>query len=200
MIRYTQKTRDILNFIDKYGFITCKICSNIFYKNVKYGLTQSRATLDRIVKNGDIIANKQEYGREKFYQFSKKVVPKHDYYILNLYGEINKLVNTVEEFHLEQHWIGGKRRSDGLIVVGVNIDKEYYSRPFFIECDFTHKTDKDKYNEIYEDGEVQEKYGLFPDVIQLAFTDKPTIESNGEYKVIGLDYNFTNLASKILIG
>lgn len=200
MIRYTRKTREILTFIDQYGFLTSRICAHVFYKDSKYGFNQARNTLRKLTYNGDLIANTQDFGRELFYQLNKKTITKHDYYILNFYGEMNKIATRIEEFHLEQHWLGGKRRTDGLIVIGIDIEDEYYTRPLFIECDFTHKTDKNKYKELYEDKNIQEKYGVFPDVVQIAFNDKPTIESNGEFKVIGVDYSFTNLASKILVG
>lgn len=207
MIRYTKKTREILNFIDKYGFITSKICANIFYKNNKYGLTQARDTLNRIAKNGDIVvsSNTKEYGREQIYQFTKKLVSKHDYYILNFYSKVYSLVDKIDEFHLEQHWMGGKRRSDGLIVFTNIVDDVEYKKAYFIECDFTHKTDKEKYIEIYDSGEVQAYFKkvydneIFPSVIQIAYSDKASIESNGNFDVIGLDYDCNNLVSKILI-
>lgn len=204
MVRYTKKQRDILHFIDKYGWITSKVCASIFYKGNKYGLTQARDTLNKLTKNKDITFSIQEYGKEKFYQFQKKQVTKHEYYILNLYADISNLVDKVDEFHLEQHWLGGKRRSDALLIFTILKDDIEYKKAYFIECDFTHKTDKEKYNEIYDSEEVQdyfeEKYDnrIFPDVIQLAFTDKPSIVSNNEYNVIGLDYNHNNLIAKII--
>ena len=69
MIRYTQKVRNILNFIDKYGFITSKICANLFYKDNKYKLDMARRTLNKLVNNKDIISNTGCFGKELIYQF-----------------------------------------------------------------------------------------------------------------------------------
>lgn len=204
MIRYNSTKRRILQFIESYGFITAKICADMFYKNNKYRINQSRNTLNALVKAGDLVCTTQDNSREKIYQFTKKLIKKHDYYILNLFAEMNR-IGEVEDMITEKHWMDGLRRSDGMVTLVINNGKEKLFNRFFIECDFTHKTDSDKYIELYNSDEPQQymldnyDIDIFPDVIQLNYNGIPNIRSNGDFNVIGIDFSFKDLASKLLL-
>lgn len=208
MIRYTKKIRDILNFIDKYGFITTRICANLFFKDNKYKIDLARRVLTRLVNNKDIIASKDVYGKELIYQFKKNTVSDHKYALLNLYSEINCLVNSIEYFKLEESWKMSSKRSDAHIIVTTNINNEVQFKSFLIEYDKFHKTNpNDKYNEIYNSNEVQEWYktnydidDYFPDVIIINYNGKTEQSTNENFNIVGLDYNFTDLTQKILLG
>lgn len=207
MIRYTQKVRNILAFIDKYGFITTRICSNLFYKEDKCKIDMARRVLNRLVTNKDIIANKNKYGKEIIYQFSKNTVSDHSYYLLNLYAEINNIVTKVDYFQLEETWSLSKKRSDAHIIFHNNINGEPVFKSYLIEFDKYHKTNpSEKYNLIYDNEEVQEWYAerydmddYFPDVIIINYNGKCSKSDREEYNVIGLDYNFTGLLQKIVL-
>lgn len=205
MIRYTQKVRDILNFIDKYGFITTKVCANIFYKYNKSNIDQARRVLTKLVNNHDIVANKSAYGRELIYQFNKNLVPDHKYALINLYSDIYSIVNNVEYFKLEEQWLDGKRRSDAHIIISNTINGEEVFKSYLIEYDKCHKTDLKKYEEIYDSNEVQQwykdKYGIdnyFPIVIIINYSGKIK-DSSDNFNVISLDYSYTDLTHKILL-
>lgn len=208
LVRYTKKIRDILGFIDQYGFITTRICSNLFYKDNKYKIDLARRSLTRLVNNGDIISNKDTYGKELIYQFKKGTVSDHRYALLNLYGEINCLVDSIEYFKLEESWRESNKRSDAHIIITNNIDNEVQFKSFLIEYDKFHKTNpNEKYNEIYYSNEVQEWYqnkydidNYFPDVVIINYSGKSEKSNNENFNILGLDYNFTNLTKKILLG
>ncbi|MBY6838804.1 hypothetical protein [Clostridium botulinum] len=205
MIRYTKKTRDILNFIDKYGFITTRICSNIFYKDSRYGVDMARRTLTKLVNNKDLVSNSLKYGKELVYQFKKETVSDHKYYLLNLYGEINKLVSEVLYFKLEERWDIAQKRSDAHIIFKNKIDGEDIPRSYLIEFDKFHKSELNKYDLIYATGEVQEWYkqnyyqdDYFPDILIINYNGK-TNNDSGNFRKIGLDFNFTNLNQKVIL-
>lgn len=204
MIRYTKTTRAILEFIDKYGFITSKICRNIFYKNKKAGIDQARRKLNQLVENKDIVASKRKYTKEFIYQRRKKSISDHRYILLNLYSEIYNKVNNVEYFKLEEHWSESKKISDAHIIYNNIVDGEELKRSYLIELDNHSATEKDKYIKIYDSNEVQEwyknKFGeeIFPDVIQVNYNGIPHIDAE-EFNVIGLDYEFNNLLQKVIL-
>ena len=152
MIRYTQKVRNILNFIDKYGFITSKICANLFYKDNKYKIDMARRTLNKLVNNKDIISNTSCFGKELIYQFNKNIVSEHRYALLNLYSEINCIVNNIEYFKLVQQW---------------------YSNRYEIN-------------------------NYFPIVMIVNYSGKVN-QNSDNFNIIALDYDFTDLAHKILL-
>lgn len=203
MIRYNSTKRKILQFVETYGFITTKICADMFYKDNKYRVNQARNTLNTLVKSKDLIYTTQDNSKEKIFQFTKKLVSKHAYYILNLIAEMNRL-GKVEEIKLEKYWMHGARRSDGMVTLVINNGTEKLFNTFIIECDFTHKTDSDKYIEVYNSHEPQEymieHYGtdMFPDIIQLNYSGKPNIKNNGKFNVIGIDFAFHDIATKLL--
>jgi hypothetical protein len=207
MIRYTQKIRNILNFIETYGFITTRICANLFYKEDKCKLDVARRVLNRLVDNKDIVANKNSYGRELIYQFKKNTVSDHKYYLLNLYAEINNIVTQIDYFKLEETWSLSKRRSDAHIIFHNNVNGKLDFNSYLIEFDKYHKTNPtEKYNSIYDTEEVQEWYkenqdeeDYFPDVIIINYNGQCIKSDRAEYKIIGLDYNFTDLLQKIVL-
>lgn len=207
MIRYTQKIRNILAFIDKYGFITTKICSNLFYKDDKFKIDVARRVLNRLVYNKDIVVNKNSYGKELIYQFKKNTISDHKYYLLNLYAEINSIVTKVDYFKLEENWSLSKRRSDAHIIFYNNTNGKPDFKSYLIEFDKYHKTNPiEKYNSIYDTEEVQEWYkenqdeeDYFPDVIIINYSGQCSKSDRKEYKIIGLDYNFTDLLQKIVL-
>lgn len=204
MVRYTQKTRDVLNFIKENGFITASICSKVFYKNNKYGINQARNMLNKLVDNKDLISSKQEFGKQLIYQDKKKTISDHNYYIVNLYSEIFNLVTRVDYFKIDERWLDGKRRCDAHIIFTNIINGEEYTKGFFIEFDKFHKTDKGKYDEIYESNEVQDwyksKFGeeLFPDVLIINYNGKTNLTTQYEYNVVAIDYNFSDILQKII--
>lgn len=207
MIRYTQKIRDILHFIEKYNFITTRICAYLFYKKNKYSIDVARRVLNRLTTNGDIVANKNKYGKELIYQFKKSTISDHSYFLLNLYAEINNLVNKVEYFKLEETWQLSNRRSDAHIIFHNIIDGRNQGKAYLIEFDKHHKTNpNEKYNSIYDSGEVQSwyktRYGLdnyFPDVIIINYSGQCVKSDRDEYNIIGLDYDFTDLLQRAIL-
>lgn len=206
MIRYTQKIRNILNFIETYGFITTRICANLFYKEDKCKLDVARRVLTRLRNNKDIVANKNSYGKELVYQFKKNTISDHKYYLLNLYSEINSVVTKVDYFKLEENWKTSKRRSDAHIIFHNTLDGESVFKAYLIEFDKFHKTNpNEKYNSIYDSGDVQEWYkehededDYFPDVIIINYSGKCSKSDREEYKILGLDYDFSDLSQKII--
>ena len=204
MIRYNKRIRGILNFIEQYGFITSRICGMLFYKNSKYNLNMARRVLTKLCENKDLVSNQMKYGKELIYQYKKSDVSDHKYYLLNLYAEINGLVDNIEYFKLEEIW--RDRRSDGHIIFSNKVDNEIITKAYLIEFDKFHKTPKDKYSELYRKCFIQKWYkdnfnqdDYFPDIIVINYSGIANLDEDEEYSVVGLDYKFNGLLQKVIL-
>lgn len=195
-IRYTKTTRDIINFIKEYGFITTKICSNIFYNGNKNPYHQARVMLNKLYNNGDLKRYECETTKEYIYQITTKYIYDHKKFILDLYSRIYTMCNSIEYFKIEELWEISKRKNDGHIIY----KKDGKIKTFLIEFDKYHKTSKNKLNQIYESQEVQEwyknRYGKehFPNIIIITPIGVSNVDSDN-YNVIDLDYSFNGLES-----
>lgn len=150
--RYTQATRDIINFMDDYGFITVNICADIFYKEKKNPKHQARVKLNTLYDNNVITRYKSEAG-EYIFQLDREAVGVHKYTMLKLYSFLYKHYEVLY-FKPEKVWSSCKRRSDAHIII-----KNGESRiGLLVEFDKYHSTSKEKLDDIYNSGEVQEWY------------------------------------------
>lgn len=201
----TDKFKGILRFVDEWGFITTKICANIFYKDATYSLNMAQRTLKKLFDRGFLVVNSLREGKEGIYQYKKEVVSDHRYFLLNLYSEIYKYTDDVIYFKTEEYWSVSKKRSDAHIIFCTNENGNMIPHSYLIEFDKFSKTGSNKYDLIYKTNEVQEwylnNYGmeLFPDVLLINPLAKETIISGHEYKVVAINYDFDELLQKVIL-
>lgn len=152
--RYTKATREILHFISDYGFITINICADVFYKGKSNPIHQARVKLSTLYDNKVITRYKTESG-EYIYQIEKKILGDHQYYITKLYSCLCRKFDVIY-FKPEKNWKSCKRRSDAHIII-----KNGENRiGLLVEFERFHATNKDKLDELYNSGEVQEWYKI----------------------------------------
>lgn len=198
-MRYTKVTREILSFIDEYGFITTRICGNIFYKGKSNGYIQARVKLNKMNESNILTRYKDPYTNEYIYQYQKEMIGDHKKYILRFYSEIFNRCERVDYFKTEESWLCDKRRCDAHIVYFIK-DKEgnEKARSYLIELDKHHKTKSDKYIELYDSGCVHEwyhkKYGVkrFPTVLVISPLGTTKCADN-RFKTITLNYRFEGI-------
>lgn len=197
--RYTQVTRNILNFIDEYGFITINIAASIFYKGNSNPVHQARVKLSTLYKNGALTRYKNEFG-EYIYQIYKKSIGDHNYYIMKLYGYLFANFEIVY-FKPEQVWLGGKRRSDAHIIIH-NGKKRV---GLLVEFEKFHATSQDKLDEMFNSGEIQRWYkdnydvdNYYPTTLFVTASGSNKIcDLETEYKTISTNYKFIDLADQL---
>lgn len=205
MIRYTKKTRDILDFINNYGFITSKICGNIFYKNSKFATEQARRKLKSLVDNKDIVGNTMGFSKELIYQISKSQISNLEYYIFNIYSKIYKISDEVLYFDYDNFFKNTKKHYDIHIIIKRKINDISTIIGLIIDFEKFRKIDDDKYNIIYENEHLQDWYmdnfniNIFPNILLVNYSGKTLINSKNNYKILSCDYNFTNI-DKLLLG
>ena len=158
-MRNEPKYNDILDFISTYGAITNEICTNLFY-NTKYGKDCSRRALNKlhdkkIIRKGiDVINNTYQY-------YLTRTISNHKLQLLRFYSYVVKAGAEILDFQKEYKSI--KAISDGFMMYRYNGK----TKIIVIETDITKKTKVKKYENLYEEGYFQEKYGTFPRVFIL---------------------------------
>lgn len=195
-IRYTKVTREILNFIEDYGFITINICSSIFYKNNKQRYNQARVKLKNLYDNKVLKRWEHPYSGEYIYQFDSKRISDHAKYMLDLYAAVNLLVDKIDYFKLEEPWMGNARRNDAHIVY----IKDDYLGAFLVEFEKYNTTSVKKIDEIFESNEVQEwykeRYGdyFFPTILLVTPTGRSKCKSETDkWESTSINYNLDGL-------
>lgn len=198
-IRYTKKTREVLNFINEYGFITNNICGKVFYKGNKSSYTQARVILQKLFKNGDIKRYSHETTKEWIYQIEPKLIDDHRKAIIDLYAEMFLLVDTIDYFKIEAIWNISKRRSDAHII----FTKDGNTNSFLVEYERFHTTPANKIDEIKASGEVQEFYkarydidNYFPTLLIISPLATSKCVSS-DWLTVNIDYRFEGLDSLI---
>lgn len=193
-MRINENTKDILSFIEKYGFITAKICSRIVYKNCKQSYNLASRKLLKM-EQGGLLQRYLYSSNEYIYQINKKHITAHKYYLIDFYSRLHEKVDSVELFEVEKSWKISKKRSDGFIIYKKG--DSFYS--LLIEIDYSHFTSKEKLESLYESKEVQKYFkdnysvlDYFPTVVVISMLGN-TKYKNVEFDYLSLDFNFTNI-------
>lgn len=193
-MRINQNTKDILSFIEKYGFITAKFCSRIIYKNCKQSYNLASRKLLKM-EQSKLLQRYLDSSNEYIYQINKKHITAHKYYLIDFYSRLYERVDSVELFEVERSWGISKKRNDGFIIYK-NRDS-FYS--LLIEIDYSHFTSKEKLNSLYESKEVQKYFNdnysvqdYFPTVVVVSMLGN-TKYKDVEFDYLSLDFNFTNI-------
>lgn len=196
-MRFTKNTRQILDFIDEYRFITAKQCANIFYKGRKLPLIQAQKKLKMMCDNCVIKRKQDKFTKEYVYSFDGNVPNNHKLYLIDLYSYLYNRYEVVY-FNTEEIWNISKRRNDGHII----IEKDGDLIGILIEIDINHITNKAKTDSIYNSGEVQywyeQNFGVpyFPSFIIVNASGKSRIHSE-YYEVIATDFTLESLCEML---
>lgn len=201
-MRMTQQTREILNFIDTYDYITANICARIILKGQKQAYTSSCRKL-RTMEQHDLIKKYiHPLTKEFIYQIKKKQVNDHHRYAIEFYSRIYEIADEVIYFTDKEKdvtWPLAKRRNDFHIIYIYNGN----TYAMLGEVDLSHFTSKEKLVEIYEKGEVQEWYkehydvdNYFPSIAVLSLLGNTKYE-DVPFDYLCVDFEFNQLESLI---
>lgn len=193
-MRINEKTKDILSFVEKYNFITAKICSRIIYKDNSQSYQLASRKL-RKMEQGGLLQRYADISNEFIYQINKNHITPHKYYLIDFYSRLYEKVDSVELFEIERSWKVSHKRNDGFIIYK-NGDS-FYS--LLIEVDYSHFTSKDKLDSLYESKEIQkyfkDKYGIddyFPTVVVISMLGNSKYK-DAEFDYLPLNFAFTDI-------
>ena len=206
-IRFTELDKKIFDFINEYGFITISQCAGCFFKNHKKAYEEARIKLNRLFIYNYLAREKYHLTGEYVFKLAdNKNISDHRMVLLNFYSAICNIADEINYFKIEENWKESKRKSDGHIIFTMNKGKDNeYIKAFCVEIEIFYKLDIKKYDEIYENNEIQKWYEKmfgaewFPDVIIISPSEKKPPVPKYNYKVISLDYKFTGLLNKVVL-
>jgi hypothetical protein len=187
-----EKGKKIIKFMeDKDLGLTINQAALMFYPR-KFAYDYARLKLKKMWKMDCIKKYTSNYSNELIYYFDKK--PSfHNNAVLNIYANFIGVGYKITEFRPpECIWMEGKYKSDGFIVA--ENDKEI--RIAIIEVDHSNVTNMKKYEDLFESGELQRKYGVFPMVIILSDVERNYKSDN--FTVVSMDIRCSNF-QKVLI-
>lgn len=167
----TQRDKEIIMHIDKYGFITNRQCREIFMDpDSSKGYEVARRRL-KMIQAVDLTFGPQDYpllmkrnkdSKECVY-FFKKFPSYHDLQIMNVYSRLVNLGVEVPFFKKSATWKISKQRSDGFFTCKYN-DTVY---AFLLEvCVTNNDAHIKQYEALHASGELQSKLnGVFPRIV-----------------------------------
>lgn len=195
----TKSTRDVLNFINDYGFITADICADIVYKNKSQAYNQASRKLKSMWDN-KLIKRYRAYDSKKYIYVKslEKKVSLHDQIIMKFYSKVYSLVDSIDYFKKEERWLNGVYRTDAHIIY----TKDNRIRCYLVEVDVTHSTSQRKYDDIFQSNCVQKWYKdkyeteVFPRLLIISINGATKIKSS-QYKVYSTNYDLLGLETLI---
>lgn len=194
------RDRNIMNYIEKYGFITTNQAALIFFKDNKNYYKTACARLKILSDNKYIYKTNCSNSSENVYTLRNKKSPsKHSILLMDFYAHLINLGCEIIDFKREYTWFT-KKRSDGYVEFKFG---KIQCCPYIIEIDFSHATNIDnKYMPIFDSNILQDKYKkeygieLFPRVCVVSSNDDQKYK--GFFDVVFLNDKMNNFANKIL--
>lgn len=185
----TSKDFDIVNFVMEHGCITVKQAYKIFYSYAKQGELIAWRRLRELVKNKELLYTKDLITQQHIYYYKKKPSI-HTIKCIDFYAELIYQGAEIITFKREVKLY--KCQPDAIIAYKYNNK----SRMIFLEIDLYNKTNPRKYLELYEKGEFQQKYGMFPLITIVAKNKRE--HTNTPFKVRYIDLQFRSLKDSLL--
>lgn len=191
----TNRDKEIIKFIEKYGSITITQCSKIFFKNCKENYYQARKRLKKLSDNKYLNRYRKDMRSETVYYLEKKLSI-HDLKVLDIYSYLIYSGATIKLFNQEYVIPAGDKnyRADALI----EFVYEDYFFTLLIEVDYTHYTSQKKLLDIYNSSYFQNKYkdlgeNIFPKVVIIRPAVIMECKSTEQIDILYLDFDLKNI-------
>lgn len=198
----TDRDKLIILHLEKYKYATIEQLEKIFFRHQKNSYNIARRRMAEIKKAGyakavrDIETNKVVY----IYNDEKCKTPdRHRIVILDVLADLHYHGFNVQLFEIEKFWQNGKIRSDAFTVFTLENDNAKNRYHYFIEVHFTnHKCNLEKYDELFDTGEVQQYLGrnVYPRIMLV--TDRKIDYDLKHSSVIKLNSKLDDFSSIIL--
>lgn len=185
----TSRDFNIIEFVGKYGCITSNQAYKIFFNHAKQGELIARRRLKKLADSKELLVMEDWKTNQKIYYLKKKPSI-HTIKCIDFYAELVFQGADILQFkrELKLH----KCTPDAFIAFKINGK----GKMIMLEVDLYNKTNPEKYKPLYETGDFQKKYGIFP-LIAIVSKDKHD-KINIPYKVKYIDLNLNNLKENLL--
>lgn len=153
------KDKKILDSLEQFKFLTLKQIAYLHFPHNGHCFHYARIKIRELEKEGLVKSSRFE-GLKVCHIEDDININYHRLVLLDFYSTLIYNNIKVLDYKFEYHWLNGKRKSDGIFM----INYEGVKQVIVCEIDYTHKTEKQKYEDIYNSQEAQNKFGIFPHV------------------------------------
>lgn len=119
MIRITDRDKEIISYVEQYGFVTISQAYNMWFSDQTYGYDLARKRLNILVDTGRLKSNKSKHTNfTNIYYIDKRYsnMSHHNILIMDVYSKITSFGGDIKYFKREQPWDDGKYRSDAYVI------------------------------------------------------------------------------------
>lgn len=188
----TKTDIQMLNFMREYGGLTINQAYMIFWKHAKYGRDLARKRLNQLFEWGQCKHSTPTnlITQERVY-YIEKPISAHKFYLNNYYANLVFYGAEILDFPPTEMKFTGAT-PDGFVKYRYN-GKTYIS---FLEVVIFKKLDYEKYEKLKDLGEVQEKYGAFPNIVVIS--ENPNVYKSNKLSVKYIGCNMIDFHKLIL--
>lgn len=193
----TNRDKQILIFLEKYKALSTQQANSIFF-NCERSCVRRMNQLEKLK-----ILDSYYIGKNKIYKIpEERNISQHDLYVLDFYAWICRENGTVLDFETTPRYLNGLLIPDALCKFKINYEGIKYTVNIFLELDFTHYTEIEKlnilYEKLYREGTLKEYCGdaEFPMVV-ISRPTKGLIYRSRNFEILYTDFKFTNLLNLI---
>ena len=186
-------------YLEKYKGITTEQCANVFYNGERRSAVRK---LHKMEEEGIITSFNIGFLKVYKLKYENKCISRHDLYVMDLYSYIIKNNGTIIDFKTTPKLLNGLIVPDALCKFKIPYMGNIYTTYALLEVDYTHYTENDKLNTLYEklykDGELSKYCGnaVFP--ILIIAKDKVDIKyRSNNFEVIYTNLKYDNLINFI---
>ena len=178
----TDRDKNIIRHMEQYKFATLEQLEKIFFRQQKNSYNIARRRMQEIKRAGYVKVERDIQNNRLVYMLNDpkvKMPEQHRLIILDILAQLHVLGMDVHQFEVEKWWPQSKVKSDALAVFALDNGTVKNRYHYFIEAHPSHNPyNLEKYDRLYESGEVQEYLGrnVFPRVLLLADRNPKDIE------------------------
>jgi hypothetical protein len=152
--------------METYKYATIRQLEKIFFKDVQYSYNVCRRRLGAIADLDYIKVMHDKFLHKNIYMWNDKKVNAPSYHriiLLDLLAEIQYSGYKLEKFDVEKEWGNGDIRSDAFVqFAAINLAKPDSGKRIYLFVEVqtsNNKLNLDKYDKLFETGEVQSYIG-----------------------------------------
>ena len=192
----TERDLKILDWIDKYKAITIEQCRYLFFDG---SYEAARRRLSILEKDNTIKSYIAKSTKQKAYYIQKKISD-HDLYILDYIKVLKSLGCEIVDIKMKPRYL------NNLIIPDCFVKFKFHRYTFntLLEVDYTHFTEQDKLNVLYEKlAKDTSEYEEFNDRSFILVIAKPMVTTrynSRNFDVIYTDLSYKNLFNLLGLG
>jgi len=196
----TDRDKKIISYLEKYKYATIEQLEKIFFREQKNSYNIARRRMAEIRKAGYVKSVRHIETNKLVYIWNDgrlKIPDRHRLIVLDVLANLHYQGFKVQTFEIEKEWMNGAIRSDAFTVFIFEKPKNRYQ--YFIEVHLSNNDcNLEKYDVLYNTGEVQEYLGrnVYPRI--LLVTDREVKYKTKHCKVITLNTKLDEFASIVL--